>query len=198
MMAKRAFDLLASLLGVMVLAPFMVVIALVVKVDSPGPIIFRQQRVGREGRPFDILKFRSMRTESTGGRQITVGGDSRITASGKVLRKLKLDELPQLFNVIAGDMSIVGPRPEVPRYVEMYPPDVRAVVLSVRPGITDKASVEFRNEEDLLAHSVDPETMYVREILPRKLGLHTAYVKSRSFLGDLVLIGRTIWTVARH
>ena len=198
MMAKRAFDLLASLLGVMVLAPVMVVIALVVKVDSPGPIIFRQQRVGREGRPFDILKFRSMRTESTGGRQITVGGDSRITASGKVLRKLKLDELPQLFNVIAGDMSIVGPRPEVARYVEMYPPDVRAVVLSVRPGITDKASVEFRNEEVLLAQALDPETAYVRDILPRKLSLHTAYVKSRSFLGDLVLIGRTIWAVARH
>ena len=198
MIAKRGFDLLASLSGIVILAPVMLLIALIVRFDSPGPVIFRQRRVGLHGKPFEILKFRSMRLESAAGRQITVGGDSRVTASGKVLRKLKLDELPQLFNVLAGDMSIVGPRPEVPRYVEMYPASVRAVVLSVRPGITDKASVEFRNEEDLLAQSADPETTYVQEILPRKLLLHTAYVQSRSFLGDLAIIGRTIWTVARH
>jgi lipopolysaccharide/colanic/teichoic acid biosynthesis glycosyltransferase len=185
-------DVALSAFGLVLLAPLLVVIAIAVRLDSPGPVLFRQQRVARGGRLFELLKFRSMRCDQGNGRLITVSGDDRITRVGALLRRNKLDELPQLINVIKGDMSLVGPRPEVPKYVALYPPADRDLVLSVRPGITDSASVEFYDEGQLLAASADPEKTYVEEILPRKLALYGAYVKGRSTLGDILILGRTL------
>jgi lipopolysaccharide/colanic/teichoic acid biosynthesis glycosyltransferase len=171
----------------------MLAVALWIKIDSSGPIIFRQVRVGRGGRPFRIYKFRSMRVEAQGrGPQLTVGDDARITRVGTVIRRYKIDEFPQFINVLLGDMSIVGPRPEVPRYVGLYPPAVRDLVLSVRPGITDLASIAYRDESDLLGASADPERTYVEQVLPAKLALCERYVRERSFLGDLAIIGRSM------
>jgi len=191
---KRLFDVLVATAGLLVLGPLMLLLALVVRLDSPGPALFRQERVGRGGRPFTVLKFRTMRVaESVGeGRQITVGGDPRITRTGGLLRSSKLDELPQLINVLWGDMSLVGPRPEVPRYVALYPADASAEVLSVRPGITDEASLEFRDESALLARAADPERAYIEDVLPRKIALYRQYVRSRSFVGDLRILIRTV------
>lgn len=191
---KRLFDLLAATVGLLVLGPLMLLLALAVRLDSPGPALFRQQRVGRGGRPFTMLKFRTMRVaESDGeGRQITVGGDPRITRAGQLLRGSKLDELPQLINVLWGDMSLVGPRPEVLRYVALYPADARAEVLSVRPGITDEAALEFRDESALLARAANPEQAYIEDVLPRKIALYQQYVRSRSFVGDLRILVRTV------
>lgn len=197
-MIKRLFDVLASLLGLAILSPVMMAIALAVRLDSPGPVIFRQVRVGREGRPFQILKFRTMvpRTDGPGtAAPITVGGDPRITRVGSFLRQAKLDELPQLLNVLRGDMSLVGPRPEVPEYVAHYPEDARKEILSVRPGITDSASIEFRDESAQLAESPDPERLYVEVILPRKIELYKRYVRNRTFAGDLQVILQTIGRV---
>jgi lipopolysaccharide/colanic/teichoic acid biosynthesis glycosyltransferase len=190
---KRLFDLLAGALGLVVLAPLLVVIAVWIKLDSPGPVFFLQERVGRFGRPFRIVKFRSMAAKPVaGGALLTVGRDPRITRAGHVLRRFKLDELPQLFNVVKGDMSLVGPRPEVARYIECYPPESRRVVLGVRPGITDPASIAFVNESEVLANAPDPERMYVESILPEKIRLYEQYVATRSFFGDVRLIVRTI------
>ena len=188
---KRLFDIAASCIGLLLLAPVLLGIAVWIKRDSPGPVFFRQQRIGRHGEPFRIYKFRSMRQDNA-GLQITVGADDRITRSGHFIRAYKLDELPQLINVLLGDMSIVGPRPEVPRYVAMYPADVRAEVLSVRPGITDLASVQYRSESTLLAQSSNPEQTYVDTILPAKLALCRQYVRERSFWLDLRIIGMTL------
>jgi len=190
-MAKRVFDLLLAGAGVLLLAPLLLAIALVVKLDSPGPVFFRQQRVGRDGRLFRIHKFRTMR-HAAEGPQITVGADARITRSGRFLRRSKLDELPQLFDVLAGTMSLVGPRPEVPRYVALYPPQTRAKVLSVRPGMTDLASLEYRDESEQLARAADPEATYIHEVMPRKLALAEAYVDQASVGTDLRLILRTL------
>ena len=188
---KRLFDIAASCIGLLLLAPVLLGIAVWIKRDSPGPVFFRQQRIGRRGEPFRIYKFRSMRQDNA-GLQITVGADDRITRSGHFIRAYKLDELPQLINVLLGDMSIVGPRPEVPRYVALYPADVRAEVLSVRPGITDLASVQYRSESTLLAQSSNPEQTYVDTILPAKLALCRQYVRERSFWLDLRIIGMTL------
>lgn len=188
---KRLFDIAASCIGLLLLAPVLLGIAVWIKRDSSGPVFFRQERIGRHGQPFRIYKFRSMRQDNA-GLQITVGADDRITRSGHFIRAYKLDELPQLINVLLGDMSIVGPRPEVPRYVALYPADVRAEVLSVRPGITDLASVQYRSESTLLAQSNNPEQTYVDTILPAKLALCRQYVRERSFWLDLRIIGMTL------
>ena len=192
-MGKRLFDIACAATALALLAPLLLALALWVRLDSPGPVLFRQQRVGRDSRPFAILKFRTMQVNAeAAGLQITVGQDPRITRAGSWLRRSKLDELPQLLNVLRGDMSMVGPRPEVPRYVALYPADVRAEVLSVRPGITDLASVQYRSESTLLAQSSNPEQTYVDTILPAKLALCRQYVRERSFWLDLRIIGMTL------
>jgi len=201
-MAKRLFDLLLSSLGLLVLAPVLLLIALCVKLDSPGPVMFRQERVGRFGKTFRIHKFRTMRHVAPGqvggaapGLQITVGADSRITRVGHFLRASKLDELPQLLDVWLGDMSLVGPRPEVPRYVAHYPEALREKVLSVRPGITDIASIEYRDESSVLARATDPEQAYIHEVLPHKLALAAQYVEQSSLWLDVRLIARTVLAI---
>ena len=195
-MAKRLFDIAFALLALLLLGPLLLVVALWVRLDSPGPVFFRQQRVGRGGQLFDIYKFRTMQTGAEAmGPQITVGEDARITRAGAWLRRSKVDELPQFINVLRGDMSVVGPRPEVPRYVAQYPADVRETVLSVRPGITDLASIEFRDESALLARSSDPERTYVEQILPAKLRHAQEYVRTRSLWLDLRIIARTVLAV---
>ena len=190
-MAKRLFDVVLSALGLLLLSPVFLVTALWIKLDSPGPVFFRQERMGRHGVPFRIHKFRTM-THGAGGAQITVGGDARITRAGVFLRRAKLDELPQLIDVLRGAMSLVGPRPEVPRYVAMYPPGLRDKVLSVRPGITDVASLEYRDEGELLARAADPEREYVDVVMPAKLKLAAQYVDRASLSFDLQLILRTL------
>ena len=195
-MSKRLFDVVSSAAGLIVLSPLMLIIALAVRLDSPGGTLFRQIRVGRCGRPFQMFKFRSMRAGTDpNGPLVTQQGDPRITRVGAFLRRTKLDELPQLMNVLRGDMSLVGPRPEVPRYIDMYPEEARRVVLSVRPGMTDDAAIEFRNEEALLARAGDAEAEYVREILPRKIDMYVDYVKNRNFIGDLRILLRTLHSI---
>jgi len=196
---KRLFDLTVAGAGLLVLAPLLVVIAIAIAATSRGPVLFRQQRVGLHGRPFEILKFRTMaHAPDASGALITVAGDRRITGVGRALRASKLDELPQLFNVVLGDMSLVGPRPEVPRYVALYPPDVAHRILSVRPGITDEASILFRNESEILAAADDAERAYVEELLPRKLALHLRYAEHHSLAGDIGIILRTVWGIVRR
>ncbi len=190
-MIKRLFDIACAALGLLVLSPLLLALALWIKLDSPGPVLYRQERVGRFGRSFFIHKFRSMRTDNA-GPQITVGADPRITAAGAFLRKSKLDELPQLWDVLRGAMSLVGPRPEVPRYVALYSPAQRELVLSVRPGITDLASLQYRDEGEQLARAADPERAYVEQVMPAKLALSTRYVQEASFVGDLRLILATV------
>jgi lipopolysaccharide/colanic/teichoic acid biosynthesis glycosyltransferase len=189
-MAKRVFDVVLSALGLLLLAPLLVAIAVWIKLDSPGPVFFRQERIGRGGVPFRIHKFRTM-VHGNQGAQITVGADRRITGAGQFLRRAKLDELPQLIDVLQGTMSLVGPRPEVPRYVTLYPPALRDKVLSVRPGITDIASLEYRDESERLARAADPEREYVDVVMPAKLALAARYVDQASLALDLRLILRT-------
>jgi lipopolysaccharide/colanic/teichoic acid biosynthesis glycosyltransferase len=196
-MAKRAFDLLAAGLGLLLLSPLLLAVAVAIKLDSPGPVFYRQERVGRGGRVFRIHKFRSMTHNPVDrGPQLTVGADARITRVGAWLRRSKVDELAQLIDVLRGDMSLVGPRPEVPRYVAMYPQALRDKVLSVRPGITDFASIEFRDENALLARSADAERCYREEVLPVKLALQARYVDEAGLLTDLRLILRTLRAIA--
>ena len=190
-MAKRAFDVIGSLCGLVLLLPLLLVVALWIKLDSPGPVFFRQERVGRYGVLFRIHKFRTM-SHGNVGAQITVGADPRITRAGALLRRTKLDELPQLLDVLRGVMSFVGPRPEVPRYVAMYPPGLRDKVLSVRPGITDVASLEYRDEGERLAQSADPEREYVEVVMRAKLQLAAHYVDHASLRFDLQLIFKTL------
>jgi lipopolysaccharide/colanic/teichoic acid biosynthesis glycosyltransferase len=198
MMLKRLLDIVVSGTALLLLGPVLLAIALWVRWDSAGGALFRQERVGRQGRSFHIYKFRSMHTGADrAGPAITVGEDARITRAGHWLRHSKLDELPQLFNVLRGDMSLVGPRPEVPRYVAMYPAELRAIVLSVRPGITDLASIAFRNESALLAQSADPERTYVQEILPVKLDYAARYARNHSVWQDLRILARTVHAVLR-
>jgi lipopolysaccharide/colanic/teichoic acid biosynthesis glycosyltransferase len=192
-MLKRLFDVIAASLALLLLAPLLIVIAIWIRLDSPGPVFFRQTRVGRQGRCFRIFKLRTMRADAAGaGPQLTVGVDPRITRAGAVLRRLKLDELPQFINVLVGQMSIVGPRPEVPKYVEMYPPVSRAIVLSVRPGITDPASIAYRSESALLGRSADPERRYIEEIMPAKLRLSIDYVQHAGFWRDAGIMWATM------
>jgi lipopolysaccharide/colanic/teichoic acid biosynthesis glycosyltransferase len=191
--AQRLFDLIGAAVGLLVLAPLMLGIALWIKLDSRGPVFFRQQRVGRGGAPFRIHKFRTMSADAPArGPELTVGADPRITRAGGFLRAAKLDELPQLLDVLAGTMSLVGPRPEVPRYVALYPAALREKVLSVRPGITDPASIAYRDESVLLAAAGDPERVYVEQVMPAKLRHAAEYVDRRSLLGDLRVIGATL------
>lgn len=195
-MAKRTFDLVASGFALAVLLPVFALLAIWIRIDSPGPILFRQERVGRFEVPFRIHKFRTMywnRPEH--GPSLTVGDDARITRCGRILRRAKLDELPQLFDVFLGDMSIVGPRPEVPRYVARWSEEDRRVILSVRPGITDLASIRFRNESEILQHCSDPEHTYLHEILPEKLRLYREYVGHQSIVLDLQILMRTVFAV---
>lgn len=198
MIAKRLFDWLASTIGLLLSLPVLVLLAVWIKLDSTGPVFFRQERVGLGGRTFRIHKFRTMVTDAEKkGLQITVGTDARVTRVGHWLRKNKLDELPQLLDVWLGNMSLVGPRPEVPRYVACYPADVREVVLSVRPGITDRASIEFKDENEILGRAADPHTAYVNEVLPIKLRYYVEYVNTRSLLGDISLIFKTFTALVR-
>jgi lipopolysaccharide/colanic/teichoic acid biosynthesis glycosyltransferase len=192
-MGKRLFDVLGATVGLVLLSPLLFGIALWIKLDSRGPVFFRQQRVGRFGALFHIHKFRSMREDAPlAGPQITIGADPRITRAGRFLRRTKLDELPQLLDVLAGTMSLVGPRPEVPRYVAMYPPALRDKVLSVRPGITDPASIEYRDESTLLARAADPERVYIEQVMPAKLRYSAEYVDRMSLANDVRLIGATL------
>ena len=198
-MAKRLFDVAVSLLALLLLALPMLAIAAWIRLDSPGPVFFRQQRVGRHGVPFAIHKFRTMRAGAQ-GLPLTVGADARITRAGRWLRRTRLDELPQLLDVLAGHMSLVGPRPEVPRYVALYPPALRDRALAVRPGITDPASLEHLDEAALLAAAADPEREYVERILPRKVAQAAAYAERATLASDLAVLARTacaLWQRAR-
>ena len=192
MLAKRLFDIAAALAGLLLLSPLLLLLAAWIRCDSPGPVLFRQRRVGRDGAPFQILKFRTMATGAERDGQLSLADDRRATRAGRWLRRHKLDELPQLVNVLRGDMSLVGPRPEVPRYVAHYPPAVRAVVLSVAPGITDWAALRFRNEGDILRQAVDPEHAYLHQVLPVKLKYYARYVQRRSFATDLQILLCTV------
>lgn len=192
-MAKRLFDLVCAGVALLLLSPLLLGIALWIRLDSSGPVFFRQERVGRGGTLFRIHKFRTMREDAPAlGPQLTVGADPRITRAGAFLRRSKLDELPQLIDVLVGTMSLVGPRPEVPRYVAMYPAALRAKVLSVRPGITDPASIAYRDESTLLAAAADPERVYIEQVMPAKLRFAAAYVDRMSLWNDLRLIGATL------
>ena len=192
---KRLFDIIASGIGLLVLSPLFIIIAIWIKLDSKGPVFYRQVRVGKNNKDFRIFKFRSMRVGSDKGSLVTIGGrDPRITRSGYIIRKLKLDELPQLINVFVGDMSLVGPRPEVRHYVDYWTPE-QMHVLDVRPGITDPASIKFRNENELMEQAEDPEDYYINVIMQEKLKLYLDYVEHRSFFGDIGLIFKTFWVI---
>lgn len=192
---KRLLDIMASGLGLILLFPVFLVVAIWIKVDSAGPIFYRQVRVGRKNKDFRIFKFRSMWIDSDRAGLITVGGrDPRITRSGYYIRKYKLDELPQLINVFVGDMSLVGPRPEVRKYVDLYTPE-QMHVLDVRPGITDLASIKYRNENDMLAQAEDPDKYYVDVIMQDKLKINLAYVRNHSFINDLRIVFSTIKSI---
>lgn len=194
-MAKRLFDIVSSGIGLLCLAPVFVVMAIWIKLDSRGPVFYRQTRVGRYGRDFRIFKFRSMRVGSDKGCQITVGErDPRITRFGYFIRRYKIDELPQLINVFLGDMSIVGPRPEVRKYVDLYSEEQRKV-FQVRPGITDLASIKYRNENELLSQVDDPDTYYIDVIMPDKLTINLEYIRHQSFMGDIKIIFNTLFKI---
>lgn len=192
-MLKRLFDIILSIIGLLMLSPFFIIIALLIALDSRGGVFYRQVRVGKNGKDFYLFKFRSMRTDADKkGLLITVGGrDSRITRMGYFIRKYKVDELPQLLNVLFGDMSLVGPRPEVRRYVDMYNEEQKKV-LSVKPGITDYASIEYSNENELLGKAADPEKVYIEEIMPAKLELNLKYIDEQGTATDLKIIFKTI------
>lgn len=187
----RLIEIPIAAVGLVLLSPVLLVAALAIVVTSPGPAVFRQERVGRGGRAFALYKLRSMRLDSD-GPSLTARIDARVTPVGRWLRRTKLDELPQLWNVVRGDMALVGPRPEVPRYVAMYPAELRDKVLSVRPGITDPASIEFRDEGSLLARAADPERAYIEQVMPAKLRCAAQYVDHMSLMNDVRLIGATL------
>ena len=192
---KRLFDIVASGCGLIVLSPLFLILAVWIRLDSPGPVFYRQVRVGRGNKDFRIFKFRSMRVGSDKGSLVTIGGqDPRNTRSGYFIRKFKLDELPQLINVFIGDMSLVGPRPEVRHYVDYWTPE-QMHVLDVRPGITDHASIKFRTENELLEAASDPEKYYIEVIMQEKIKLYIEYVQHHSFLGDIGLIFKTFWVI---
>ena len=195
---KRLFDILASGLGLIILSPFFLILAIWIKLDSKGPVFYRQVRVGRYNKDFRIFKFRSMRVGADKGSLVTIGGrDPRVTKSGYWIRKFKLDELPQLINVFIGDMSLVGPRPEVRHYVDYWAPE-QMHVLDVRPGITDPASIKFRNENELMEQAEDPEKYYIEVIMQEKIKLYLAYVEKHNFFYDLGLIFKTFWVIVKE
>ncbi|MFO0582487.1 MAG: sugar transferase [Anaeromyxobacter sp.] len=192
---KRLLDVLLAGTGLVVLSPLLLGLAAAVRLSSHGPAVFRQERMGRGARPFTLLKLRSMTTDE-GGPSVTSAGDRRVTPLGRFLRRYKLDELPQLINVVRGDMSLVGPRPEVRRFVEAFP-EAYAEVLTVRPGLTDYAAVAYRDEETILSTAEDPEALYLREVLPRKIELYREYIRTMSLTTDLRLILQTIAVIVR-
>jgi lipopolysaccharide/colanic/teichoic acid biosynthesis glycosyltransferase len=199
LITKRVMDILLSFIGILLFCIPAVLMALWIKLDSKGPVFFRQIRVGLHGKEFKIFKFRTMICDAEKqGLQLTVGVDSRVSRVGRTLRRFKLDELPQLVNVFVGNMSLVGPRPEVPRYVTLYPSEVKDLVLSVRPGITDLASIFFRNESEILAKSNDPENTYIKTIIPIKLDYYSRYVRERTLLLDLRIVATTLLAVCRR
>ncbi|CAM3386089.1 Putative glycosyltransferase [Xenorhabdus nematophila ATCC 19061] len=192
---KRLFDFISSFMGMVILSPILIFIALWIKMDSKGPIFFRQKRVGKYGKPFYIHKFRSMTLDAEEKGQLTIGNDSRITSSGKFIRKYKLDELAQLIDVLLGTMSLVGPRPEVPKFIDKYPLDIRKKILSVKPGITDLASIEMINENEILSQYPDPHQAYIDIIMPIKAKYYLDYVKQKSFFLDVKIIFKTIYKI---
>ena len=195
---KRLFDIIASGLGLIVLSPLFIVLAIWIKLDSKGPVFYRQVRVGYKNKDFRIFKFRSMRVGADKGSLVTIGGhDPRVTRSGYFIRKFKFDELPQLINVFVGDMSLVGPRPEVRHYVDYWTPE-QMHVLDVRPGITDPASIKFRNENELMEKAEDPEKYYIEVIMQEKIKLYLEYVNHHSFVGDIGLIFKTFWVIVKE
>lgn len=195
---KRLFDVVASGVGLLLLSPLFLLVAIWIKLDSPGPVFYRQVRVGRYNRDFRIFKFRSMRVGADKGSLVTIGGrDPRVTRSGYFIRKFKIDELPQLINVFIGDMSLVGPRPEVRHYVDYWTKE-QLRVLDVRPGITDPASIKFRNENELLEKAEDPEKYYIEVIMQEKLRLYLKYVEKHNFWYDIKLIFQTFWVIVRE
>lgn len=193
----RFFDFVLSLVGLVILAPIFIVLAVWIKIDSMGPVFYKQIRVGQNGKDFGLFKFRSMVVDADKKGLITVGGrDPRITRSGYFIRKYKLDELPQLINVLVGDMSLVGPRPEVRKYVELYD-DEQNKVLSVKPGITDYASIEYMDENEILGKSTDPEKTYIEEIMPEKIKYNMKYIKNRSLIEYFKIIFLTVLKIIR-
>lgn len=189
---KRIFDIVASSIGLILVSPILISISVCIKLDSKGAVFFKQVRVGKDKKLFKIYKFRTMVTDAEKiGKQITIGNDKRITRVGKFIRKCKLDELPQLINVFKGEMSLVGPRPEVPKYVDLYD-EYQEQILLVQPGITDYASIEFRNENEILGNSINPEKIYIEEIMPAKIELNMKYIKNISLFEDLKLVINTI------
>ena len=197
-MLKRIFDIIASGCGLIVLSPLFIILAIWIKWDSKGPVFYKQVRVGRNNKDFKLYKFRSMRVGADKAGLITVGGrDPRVTRSGYYIRKYKLDEFPQLINVFLGDMSLVGPRPEVRKYVDMYTPE-QMHVLDVRPGITDLASIRYRNENELLEKAEDPDRYYIEVIMQEKIKLYLEYVENASFWYDIKLIFLTFWTIVKE
>ena len=195
---KRLFDIVASGLGLIVLCPLFLILAIWIKLDSKGPVFYRQVRVGYKNKDFRIFKFRSMRVGADKGSLVTIGGhDPRVTRSGYFIRKFKFDELPQLINVFLGEMSLVGPRPEVRHYVDYWTPE-QMHVLDVRPGITDPASIKFRNENELMEMAEDPEKYYIEVIMQEKIKLYLEYVEKHSFFYDLGLIFKTFWVIVKE
>ncbi len=194
---KRLFDIISSCIGLFLLLPVFIIIAILIKTGSPGPVFFAQKRMGRNFRPFMLCKFRSMVMGAPEkGPAITSSGDPRITKIGRFLRMTKLDEMPQLINVLNGNMSIVGPRPEVEKYVELFKDDYKEI-LQVKPGITDYATIEFRDEEAVLKKFQNPEDGYIKEVLPRKIALYKRYINEKGFFIDTKLIFLTLWKIVR-
>ena len=191
--SKRMFDLMGAVIGLALLSPLFIAVAIAIKLDSRGPVFFRQTRVGRIGVLFQIFKFRTMRTaQHSDALGITTADDARITRIGSFLRNYKIDELAQLLNVVRGEMSLVGPRPELPKFVALYPSDIRDIVLSLRPGITDFASIAFKDESSLLAKADDPEQFYIEHVMPKKLDAYVRYVREQSLILDIRLIFLTL------
>lgn len=196
--AHSLFDRSVAAVALTVLSPALLAIAAVIRREDGPPVVFRQQRTGLGGAPFTMYKFRTMRTAQQPGPAVTVRGDSRVTPLGRRLRSLKLDELPQLVNVVRGDMALVGPRPELPQYTDLWDSHLRDVILSVRPGITDPMTVQLRREEELLAAQDDPQAYYENVLLPEKAAAYADYARSKSFSGDLRVLGATVAAVARR
>jgi lipopolysaccharide/colanic/teichoic acid biosynthesis glycosyltransferase len=195
--AKRAFDLLGAALALLLLAPLLLLLGLWIKLDSPGPVLYRQERMGRFGVPFRIHKLRTMKVGAA-GLPLTVGEDPRITRAGRWLRRTRLDELPQFIDVLKGDMSLVGPRPEVPRYVAHWPPELKARALAVRPGLTDPSSLAFIDEAQILAKAADPEREYIERILPHKLKAAVDYADRATLASDAKMLCKTVATLIRR
>lgn len=188
---KRLADIFSSLIVLIIFSPFFLIIAFLIVIDSRGGVFYKQLRVGKNGKEFYLFKFRSMKSGADKTGQLTIGNDARVTKIGKFIRKTKLDEIPQLINIIKGDMSVVGPRPEVPKYVAMYSPEQKKV-LTIRPGLTDYASLEYFDEQKILGQSSDPENAYITEVMPKKIAMSLNYIQNSSFLVDLKLILQTI------